>query len=117
MIPASFDYVRPTTVGEAVQALSDGGDDAKLLAGGQSFIPVLRLRMGDPSLVVDLGGIAELRGVRDEGDAIVVGAMTTHHDVTRDELLNQHVALIPAATRTVADFQVRHRGTLVRWAS
>lgn len=112
MIPASFDYVRPTSVAEAVQALSDGGEDAKLLAGGQSFIPVLRLRMGDPSLVVDLGGIPELRGVRDEGDAVVVGAMTTHHDVARDELLNQHVALISAATRTVADPQVRHRGTL-----
>ena len=68
MIPASFDYVRPTTVAEAVAALVDGGEDAKLLAGGQSLIPVLRLRMGDPSLVVDLGGVPELRGVREEGD-------------------------------------------------
>lgn len=112
MIPASFDYVRPTTVDEAIQALADGGDDAKLMAGGQSFIPVLRLRMGDPSLVVDLGGIPELRGVREDGDQIVVGAMTTHHEVTRDDLLNQHVKLISEATKTVADFQVRHRGTL-----
>lgn len=112
MIPVPFDYVRPTTVEEAVQALVEGGNDAKLLAGGQSLLPVLRLRMGDPSLVIDLGGVPELRGVRDDGDAIVVGAMTTHHDVTRDELLAQHVALVPAATRTVADPQVRHRGTL-----
>jgi aerobic carbon-monoxide dehydrogenase medium subunit len=112
VIPAQFDYVRPTTVAEAVQALRDGGEDAKLMAGGQSLLPVLRLRMADPSLVIDLGGIPELRGVREEGDQVVVGAMTTHHEVTRDETLRQHVALIPEATKTVADFQVRHRGTL-----
>ena len=112
MIPAQFDYVRPTTVDEAVQALRDGGDDAKLMAGGQSLLPVLRLRMADPSLIIDLGGIPELRGVREEGDTVVVGAMTTHHDVTRDDVPSQHVALIPAATKTVADYQVRHRGTI-----
>ena len=112
MIPAPFDYVRPTTVEEAVTALRDGGEDAKILAGGQSLLPVLRLRMGDPSLVIDLGGIPQMRGVREDGDSIVVGAMTTHHDVTRDELLAQHVALISEATKTVADPQVRHRGTL-----
>lgn len=112
MIPAQFDYVRPTTVDEAVQALRDGGDDAKLMAGGQSLLPVLRLRMADPSLIIDLGGIPELRGVREEGDTVVVGAMTTHHDVTRDDVLQRHVALIPEATKTVADYQVRHRGTI-----
>lgn len=112
MIPAAFDYVRPTTVEEAVNALRDGGDDAKILAGGQSLLPVLRLRMADPSLIIDLGGIPELRGVREDGDQIVVGAMTSHHDVTRDDLLAQHVALIQEATKTVADPQVRHRGTL-----
>jgi aerobic carbon-monoxide dehydrogenase medium subunit len=112
VIPAAFDYVRPTTVEEAVTALRDGGDDAKILAGGQSLLPVLRLRMADPSLIIDLGGIPELRGVREDGDQIVVGAMTSHHDVTRDDLLAQHVALIQEATKTVADPQVRHRGTL-----
>ena len=112
MIPAAFDYVRPTTVEEALQALRDGGDDAKLLAGGQSLLPVLRLRMADPSLIIDLGGIPELKGVREEGDEVVVGAMTSHHDVTRDDILRQHVALIQEATKTVADPQVRHRGTL-----
>jgi carbon-monoxide dehydrogenase medium subunit len=112
VIPAAFDYVRPTTVEEAVAALRDGGDDAKILAGGQSLLPVLRLRMADPSLIIDLGGIPELRGVREDGDQIVVGAMTSHHDVTRDDLLAQHVALIQEATKTVADPQVRHRGTL-----
>jgi len=112
VIPAQFDYVRPTTVDEAVQALRDGGDDAKLLAGGQSLLPVLRLRMADPSLIIDLGGIPELKGVREEGNEVVVGAMTSHYDVTRDDTLRQHVALIQEATKTVADPQVRHRGTL-----
>jgi carbon-monoxide dehydrogenase medium subunit len=112
VIPAPFDYVRPTTVAEAVQALADGGEDAKLLAGGQSLLPVLRLRMADPSLIIDLNGVPEMRGVREEGDRIVVGAMTTHYEVARDDVLAQHVALIQEATRTVADPQVRHRGTL-----
>lgn len=112
MIPAAFDYVRPTTVSEALTALREGGDDAKLLAGGQSLLPVLRLRMADPSLVIDLGGIPELRGVREDGDRVVVGAMTRHHDVSRDEVLHRHVALISEAASTVADTQTRHRGTL-----
>ena len=112
MIPAQFDYVRPTSVDEAVRALSEGGDDVKVLAGGQSLLPVLRLRLAAPTLIVDLGGIPEIRGVREDGDEIVVGAMTTHHDVVRDELLREHVALLGDAAATVADPQVRHRGTL-----
>ena len=112
MIPAQFDYVRPTTVDEALQALRDGGDDAKLLAGGQSLLPVLRLRMADPSLIIDLNGIPELKGVREDGDRIVVGAMTSYHDIIRHEAVQQHVTLLAQATETVADNQVRHRGTL-----
>ncbi|HEY2206786.1 MAG TPA: xanthine dehydrogenase family protein subunit M [Pseudonocardia sp.] len=115
MIPAQFDYVRPTTVADAVSALATGlenGEDVKVLGGGQSLLPVLRLRLAAPTLVVDLGGIAELRGVREDGDQIVVGAMTTHHDVVRNDLLREHVGLVPDAAATVADPQVRHRGTL-----
>lgn len=115
MIPAQFDYLRPSTCEEAVEALrgsSAAGTEAKLLAGGQSLMPVLRLRLAAPELVVDLGGIAELRGVRDEGDRIVVGAMTTHHDVMRDDLVREHLGLLADAEATVADPQVRHRGTL-----
>jgi carbon-monoxide dehydrogenase medium subunit len=111
MIPAPFDYVRPTTVDEAVRAVAEGGEDVKILAGGQSLIPVMRLRLAAPETVVDLGRIAELRGVRDEGDAIVIGAMTTHSDVLADGLIAQHAPLIAQATATVADRQVRHRGT------
>jgi carbon-monoxide dehydrogenase medium subunit len=112
MIPAAFEYVRPTSIEDAVSALAGGGEDAKVLAGGQSLIPVLRLRLSYPELLVDLGGIAELQGVRDEGDAIVIGAMTTHDAVTKDPLIKQFAPLIAQATATVGDRQVRHRGTL-----
>ncbi|MGY1601396.1 FAD binding domain-containing protein [Geodermatophilus sp. SYSU D00815] len=111
MIPAAFDYARPTTVEEALQAIAEGGDDVKVLAGGQSLIPVMRLRLAAPSTVVDLGRVSELRGVRDDGDAIVIGAMTTHSDVVSDPLIAEHAPLIAEATETVADRQVRHRGT------
>jgi carbon-monoxide dehydrogenase medium subunit len=111
MIPAPFEYAAPTSVSDAVSALSGAGEDAKVLAGGQSLIPVLRLRLAYPTTVVDLGRVAELRGVRDDGDAIVIGSMTTHADVIRDPLVQQHAPLIAQATQTVADPQVRHRGT------
>ena len=111
MIPASFEYARPTTVDEALQAIADGGDDVKIMAGGQSLIPVMRLRLAAPETVVDLSRVAELRGVRDDGDAIVIGAMTTHHDVMTDPLVLQYAPLIAEATETVADRQVRARGT------
>jgi carbon-monoxide dehydrogenase medium subunit len=111
MIPASFDYARPTSVAEAVSALSSAGEDAKVLAGGQSLIPVLRLRLAYPTTVVDVGRIDEMKGVRDDGDAIVIGAMTTHHEVMHDALVQQHAPIIAQATATVADPQVRHRGT------
>lgn len=111
MIPAQFDYVAPTTVEEALAALSEAGEDAKVLAGGQSLLPVLRMRLNVPSMVVDLGRIESLRGVRDDGDAIVIGAMTTHTDVFRDPLVSQHALLLTKALETLADPQVRHRGT------
>jgi len=112
VIPAEFDYEAPGTVEEALGLLGSAGDrEVKVLAGGQSLLPVLRLRMAAPDLVVDLGRIAELRGVRDDGDAIVIGAMTAHDDVTREPLIRQHALLLAEAARTVADPQVRHLGT------
>lgn len=111
MIPAEFDYVAPSTVEEAVRTLGSAGEDAKVLAGGQSLLPVLRMRLADPSLVVDLGKVAEMRGIREQGDELVIGAMTSHHDVLRDDLVSEHAGLIALTTRTVADPQVRHRGT------
>jgi carbon-monoxide dehydrogenase medium subunit len=111
VIPPEFDYVRATSVDEAVSALADGGEDAKVLAGGQSLIPLLRLRLAYPSTLVDVGGVADLRGVRDDGDAIVIGAATTHAEVLADPLVQRHAPLVALATATVADRQVRHRGT------
>ncbi len=111
MIPAPFDYVKPGSVSEAVQAYASAGEDAKLLAGGQSLLPILRLRLAYPELVIDLGGIGELTGVTEDGDGLLIGAMTTHAAILADPLIRQHAPLIAQATETVADRQVRHRGT------
>ncbi len=112
MIPASVEYLRPSTVDEAVTALADTGEDAKVLAGGQSLVPLLRLRLAAPALLVDLGGIADLRGIREDGDDLVVGAMTTYATVLRDPLVGRYAPLLAQATATVADRQVRHLGTI-----
>jgi len=109
VIPAAFDYVRPTTVDEAVAALAQAGDDAKVLAGGQSLLPVLRLRLAEPAVLVDLGNIGELRGIRADGDGLVIGAMTTHGELAA---LGEKAPLLAQAAETVGDRQVRHRGTL-----
>lgn len=110
MIPAGFDYVAPATLDEALAALA-GSDDAKVLAGGQSLMPVLRLRLASPGLIVDLGKIDELRGVREDGDALVIGAMTPHAVVASDPLVAEHARLLTLATATIGDPQIRHRGT------
>jgi carbon-monoxide dehydrogenase medium subunit len=111
VIPAQFDYVRPGSVDEAVSALRDSGDDAKVMAGGQSLIPLLRLRLAYPSVVVDVSRVSGMRGVREDGDHLVIGAMTTHYEVLHDPLIAAHAGLIAEATKTVADPAVRHRGT------
>lgn len=111
MIPAEFDYLAPTSVDEVIAALAEHGDDAKILAGGQSLLPVLRMRLNAPEVVIDLGRIEALRGVRDDGDAIVIGAMTPHSVVGGDPLVAEHALLIAKAVEHLADAQVRHRGT------
>jgi carbon-monoxide dehydrogenase medium subunit len=112
MIPAGFDYVAPASLEEALAALASDADEIKIMAGGQSLIPVMRLRLAAPSLVVDLAKVPGLTGVRDEGDAIVIGAMTTHAEVAADPLVDEHAQVLGKAAHTVADSQVRHRGTL-----
>jgi len=111
VIPAQFDYVAPASVADAVAALAQGGEDAKVLAGGQSLIPVLRLRLSYPTVLVDLRKVDGLRGVREDGTDLVIGAMTRHADVVKDPLIQQYAALVAEAAATVADPAVRHRGT------
>lgn len=114
MIPSQFDYAAPATIEEALGLLAgaeSAGDDVKVLAGGQSLIPVMKLRLADPSLVVDLGRIPGLTGITDDGGTLTIGAMTPHHVMATDPLLAAHVPLLAQAAATVADPQVRHRGT------
>jgi len=114
VIPVAFDYEAPGSVDEALRLLAeaaDGGRETAVLAGGQSLLPVLRMRLAAPDLVVDLGRVPELRGVREEADELVIGAMTTHDDVVREPLVRRHALLLSLAAQTVADPQVRHRGT------
>jgi aerobic carbon-monoxide dehydrogenase medium subunit len=112
MIPAKFDYVRPGSLGEAVTVLAERGEDAKVIAGGQSLMPLLRLRLAYPDVLVDVGGLAELRGVSDAGDELLIGAGTTHYQLVHDPLVAEHCGLLAQAVGTVADPAVRHRGTL-----
>ncbi len=111
MIPAEFSYVRAGSVDEALSALGEHGDDAKVLAGGQSLIPLLRMRLAYPEVLVDVGRVDEMRGVRDDGDRLVIGAATTHDQVMRDPLVRTHCPVIADVTSTVADPAVRHLGT------
>jgi carbon-monoxide dehydrogenase medium subunit len=109
VIPADFDYVRVSSVDEALSALRDGGEEAKLLAGGHSLIPLMKLRVAAPSVLVDIGGVRELEGIRrDASGATVIGALTRHSTVAADESLG----LIAKVAKTIADQQVRNRGTI-----
>jgi aerobic carbon-monoxide dehydrogenase medium subunit len=112
MIPTQFDYIAPTSVDEALAALAEHGDDAKVIAGGQSLLPVLRMRLNAPEVVIDLCGIEVLRGIHDDGDHLSIGAMTTHHTVLHDPLVAEHAALLAKAEHQLADAQIRHRGTI-----
>ena len=112
MIPAPFDYTAPESLADAIAALGGDAEEIKVLAGGQSLIPVLKLRLAAPTLMVDLGKIDELKGISDDGDAIVIGAMTTHDEVAASSLVAEHASVLAKAAQTVADPQVRHRGTL-----
>ena len=112
MIPAKFDYVRPGSLDEAVSALAGGGDDAKVIAGGQSLLPLLRLRLAYPELLVDVGGLDELRGVTDAGDALVIGSRTTLYQLVHDPLVAEHGGLFAQTAGLIADPAIRHRATL-----
>ena len=112
MIPAAFDYEVAESAGHAVSLLGEHGEDAKLLAGGHSLLPLMRLRLAAPSVLVDIGRIGDLNYVRDGGDHIAVGALTTHEEAHFSELLQRECPLMAHTAGEVGDPQVRHRGTV-----
>ena len=112
MIPGSFAYHRPASVKEAIGLLADHGDDARPLAGGHSLIPMMKLRLASPGHLVDLAGIADLKGIRVDGGDVVIGAMTTQHDLIGSGLLDTKVPLLSETSLLIADPQVRYMGTL-----
>ena len=112
MIPATFDYERPGTIEEALAILGEQGDDAKLLAGGHSLLPLMKLRLAQPSLLVDIGRLAELRFIREEEETIAIGALTRHADLEKSDVLKRWCRLLSAVAADIGDPQVRHRGTI-----
>jgi carbon-monoxide dehydrogenase medium subunit len=111
MIPAGFEYHAPSTVQDAIRLLSEH-EDAKILAGGHSLLPMMKLRFAEPAHLIDINGLTELKGIRLDGERIRIGAMTTENELIASEVLRQHCPLIVAAAKLVADPQVRNRGTI-----
>ncbi|MGH3290685.1 MAG: FAD binding domain-containing protein [Trebonia sp.] len=112
MIPPSFTYARATSVDEALALAAEHGEDAKYLAGGQSLLPLMKLRFAAPTVLIDLGRVTELSYVRDKGTYVAVGALTRHHDVANSELLLTDIPLLAHTAEAVGDPQIRHRGTI-----
>ena len=112
MITSSFEYYKPDSVDGAISLLSEWGDDARVIAGGHSLIPVMKQRMTDISHLIDLGGIAALKGITIDGAVVTIGAMTTQHELITDKALTKAVPLIREASLQIADPQVRYMGTI-----
>ena len=112
MIPASFSYHRPATVADAVKLLSTLGDEARPLAGGHSLVPMMKLRLATPAHLIDLHGVAGLKGIRRDGNKVVIGAMTTQHELLGSDEIKKSLPILHEAALLVADPQVRYRGTV-----
>jgi carbon-monoxide dehydrogenase medium subunit len=112
MIPGNFSYHRPGSVADALKLLADLGDEARPLAGGHSLIPMMKLRLATPEHLVDLHGIADLKGIRRDGDRLVIGAMTTQHELLGSDVVAKSVPILQEAAALIADPQVRYRGTI-----
>ena len=112
MIPAPFDYQRAASVDEAIELLAAHGDDAKLLAGGHSLLPLMKLRLAQPTVLVDIGRIGDLSYVEDGSGTVRIGALTRHHDVATSDLVREQVPLLAEVAGQIGDPQVRHRGTV-----
>jgi carbon-monoxide dehydrogenase medium subunit len=112
MIPAVFDYQAPATIDEALSLLAANPEEAKILAGGHSLIPAMKLRLAQPSLLIDIGRIKDLAYIREEGDQIAIGAMTTHYAIESSTLLQKICPLLPDCASHIGDVQVRNKGTI-----
>ena len=112
MIPAQFDYQAPTTIEEALSLLAANAEDAKILAGGHSLIPAMKLRLAQPALLVDLARIKDLSYIREEANSILIGAMTTHYEIESSSLLKRICPLLPECASHIGDVQVRNKGTI-----
>jgi carbon-monoxide dehydrogenase medium subunit len=112
MIPSAFEYLRPTSLAEATRLLAAHPDDAKILSGGHSLIPMMKLRLASPSVLIDIGRLDELRGIREEDGTIVLGANTTHYDAESSALLQQRCPLMSETAAAIGDVQVRNAGTI-----
>ena len=112
MIPAAFDYTLATSAEEAISLIGEHGDDAKFLAGGHSLLPLMKLRLAQPTMLIDIGRLTDLSYIRDAGNHIAIGALTRHMDVETSTILAEHVPLLAHAASHVGDAQVRHRGTI-----
>jgi carbon-monoxide dehydrogenase medium subunit len=111
MIPAAFEYARAESVDHAIELLSSN-EDAKILAGGHSLLPLMRLRLARPSMLIDIGRVSDLSGIRADGDVVVIGALTRHHDVANSEVLQELCPIVAHTAGEIGDPQVRHMGTI-----
>ena len=112
MIPGSFDYFAPRSIAEAIELLTDHKDDVKVLSGGQSLLPLMKMRLSKPGYIVDIGKIPGLDGIVEEGNSLVLGALVTHAQIEYSELLQKRCPLLPQTAATIADIQIRNRGTI-----
>ena len=112
MIPSAFDYQRPTSLAEAVRLLASRADDAKILAGGHSLVPTMKLRLANPALLIDIGRIPELSGMREQGGTLIIGSCTTHYMLESSSLVEQRCPLLAETAAAIGDVQVRNRGTV-----
>ena len=112
MIPGSFEYFAPTSVDEALALLKKNGEDAKLLAGGHSLIPTMKLRLAEPEVIVDLNRIGDLKGISESGGTLIIGGLTTHYELETSDLAHQTIPLLSQTAAQIGDVQVRNKGTI-----
>ena len=112
MIPAPFDFIQVDSVDEAIAAISEHGDEAKLIAGGHSLLPLMKFRLATPTYVVDINRLDGLKYVHDAGDYLAIGALTRHCEIEKNEIVKTNAGVLALATHSVGDPQVRHRGTI-----